>query len=216
MQTAIDSKVAGIAVTLAKPDAMAPAVAAAVSGGNPGGGIQLRVRQVRAAGDLRSISARTRSWPASRPRQAAHPEGAKKVLCVIQEQGSGGAGSPAAPASRPGFTGGSTENLNVNSKDMPSVEATITRQAAAGPQHRPRRRAGCADRADGGASRKATPAATPRSSPSTPTPSWSTPIKSGDVQWAIDQQPYLQGYLAVDSLWLYLNNRTPSAAASRR
>src|SRR5437764_1456893 len=31
-------------------------------------------------------------------------------------------------------------------------------------------------------------------------------IKSGDVQWAIDQQPYLQGYLAVDSLWLYLNN----------
>ena len=24
--------------------------------------------------------------------------------------------------------------------------------------------------------------------------------------WAIDQQPYLQGYLAVDSLWLYKNN----------
>ena len=31
-------------------------------------------------------------------------------------------------------------------------------------------------------------------------------IKSGDVKWAIDQQPFLQGYLAVDSLWLYLNN----------
>ncbi len=27
------------------------------------------------------------------------------------------------------------------------------------------------------------------------------------MQWAIDQQPYLQGYLAVDSLWLYLNNK---------
>ena len=27
-------------------------------------------------------------------------------------------------------------------------------------------------------------------------------IKSGKVQWAVDQQPYLQGYLAVDSLWL--------------
>jgi simple sugar transport system substrate-binding protein len=24
--------------------------------------------------------------------------------------------------------------------------------------------------------------------------------------WAIDQQPYLQGYLAVDTLWLYKNN----------
>jgi simple sugar transport system substrate-binding protein len=31
-------------------------------------------------------------------------------------------------------------------------------------------------------------------------------IESGDVQWAVDQQPYLQGYLAVDSLWLYLSN----------
>ena len=31
-------------------------------------------------------------------------------------------------------------------------------------------------------------------------------IKDGDVQWAVDQQPFLQGYLAVDSLWLYLTN----------
>ncbi len=32
-------------------------------------------------------------------------------------------------------------------------------------------------------------------------------VKDGSVQWAIDQQPYLQGYLAIDSLWLYLNNK---------
>jgi simple sugar transport system substrate-binding protein len=31
-------------------------------------------------------------------------------------------------------------------------------------------------------------------------------LRSGDVRWAIDQQPYLQGYLAVDSLWLYNTN----------
>ncbi len=31
-------------------------------------------------------------------------------------------------------------------------------------------------------------------------------IKNGDVQWAVDQQPFLQGYLAIDSLWLYINN----------
>jgi simple sugar transport system substrate-binding protein len=31
-------------------------------------------------------------------------------------------------------------------------------------------------------------------------------IKSGAVQWAVDQQPYLQGYLSVDSLWLDLTN----------
>lgn len=31
-------------------------------------------------------------------------------------------------------------------------------------------------------------------------------IKDGDIEFAVDQQPYLQGYLAVDSLWLYKNN----------
>ena len=31
-------------------------------------------------------------------------------------------------------------------------------------------------------------------------------IKSGQVQWAVDQQPYLQGYESVDGLWLYLTN----------
>jgi len=31
-------------------------------------------------------------------------------------------------------------------------------------------------------------------------------IKSGAIQWAVDQQPYLQGYEAVGSLWLYLTN----------
>lgn len=32
-------------------------------------------------------------------------------------------------------------------------------------------------------------------------------IKNGTVAWAIDQQPYLQGYLAVDTLNLYLTNK---------
>ena len=31
-------------------------------------------------------------------------------------------------------------------------------------------------------------------------------INSGELVFAIDQQPYLQGYLSVDSLWLYKNN----------
>ena len=31
-------------------------------------------------------------------------------------------------------------------------------------------------------------------------------IKSGAVQWAVDQQPFVQGYEAIDSLWLYLTN----------
>ena len=31
-------------------------------------------------------------------------------------------------------------------------------------------------------------------------------IKAKQVVWAIDQQPYLQGYESVDGLWLFLTN----------
>ena len=31
-------------------------------------------------------------------------------------------------------------------------------------------------------------------------------IKAGTIGFSVDQQPYLQGYEAVDQLWLYLTN----------
>jgi simple sugar transport system substrate-binding protein len=31
-------------------------------------------------------------------------------------------------------------------------------------------------------------------------------IQNGSLEFSVDQQPYLQGYEAVDSLWLYLTN----------
>ena len=33
-----------------------------------------------------------------------------------------------------------------------------------------------------------------------------TAIKDGTIQFAVDQQPYVQGYLAVDSLWMNKRN----------
>jgi len=38
------------------------------------------------------------------------------------------------------------------------------------------------------------------------TPRTVTLIQQGKVQWAVDQQPYLEGYEAVDLLWLYKTN----------
>ena len=52
-------------------------------------------------------------------------EGRTKVLCVIHEQGLVALESRCAGV-RQGFTGGGVEILDVNSKDMPSVEATMT------------------------------------------------------------------------------------------
>jgi simple sugar transport system substrate-binding protein len=40
-----------------------------------------------------------------------------------------------------------------------------------------------------------------------------TKIKSGQAAWAVDQQPYLQRYETVDSLWLWLTNGAPLVAA---
>ena len=31
-------------------------------------------------------------------------------------------------------------------------------------------------------------------------------IEDGSVSWAIDQQPYVQGYEAIDTLWLAMTN----------
>ncbi len=31
-------------------------------------------------------------------------------------------------------------------------------------------------------------------------------IQNGSVQWAVDQQPYMQGYLAIDAIWWYRTN----------
>jgi simple sugar transport system substrate-binding protein len=32
-------------------------------------------------------------------------------------------------------------------------------------------------------------------------------IQDGTIEFSVDQQPWLQGYMAVDSLWFYLTNR---------
>lgn len=101
--------------------------------------------------------------------------------------------------------GGRIETLNVNGTDMPSVQSTITAKlqqdsfidyvvALAAPIAITATEAV----ATAGSSAKVVTFDT--------NAALVDAIKDGKVQWAIDQQPFLQGYLAVDSLWLYLNN----------
>ena len=86
VQTAIDSGVDGIAVTLAKPDAMAPAVKAADRQGHSRRRVQLRLRQLQ--GDGRAGVLRPgREAGRGRRRRKLNADGAKKIVCVIQEQG---------------------------------------------------------------------------------------------------------------------------------
>jgi simple sugar transport system substrate-binding protein len=132
-------------------------------------------------------------------------EGAKKVICVIQEQGSVALEDRCAGV-KAGVSGGTVETLNVNGADMPSVESTITAKLQQDPSidrimtlGAPIALAAVKSVSNAGSQAKVATFDT--------NAALVDAVKSGDVEWAIDQQPYLQGYLAVDQLWLYLNNK---------
>jgi simple sugar transport system substrate-binding protein len=126
------------------------------------------------------------------------------VLCVIQEQGQVALESRCAGVTE-GFKG-STEILNVNSKDMPSVESTITAKLQQDPSvdhvvalGAPIALTAVQSVGNAGSQAKVVTFDTNAALVDS--------IQKGDVQWAVDQQPFLQGYLAIDALWLYLNNK---------
>ena len=87
------------------------------------------------------------------------------------------------------------------------MESTITAKLQQDPVRRPRRRPGRPIALDRGAvGRERRPA--PRKVVTFDTnAALVDAIKKGDVKWAVDQQPFLQGYLAIDSLWLFINNK---------
>ncbi|MEW5810164.1 MAG: substrate-binding domain-containing protein [Actinomycetota bacterium] len=201
VQTAVDSGVDGIAVTLAKPDAMQAAVKAAEAKGIPVVAFNAGADAWSAMG-VKEFFGQDEFIAGQAVGERLTADGATKAVCVIHEQGHVGLESRCAGVKDKFPT---TETLNVNGKDMPSVESTITAKLQQDPAVDYVVTLGApfaltAVQSAGNAGSKAkigtfdTNAALVGA------------IQDGTVQWAIDQQPYLQGYLAVDSLWLYLTN----------
>jgi simple sugar transport system substrate-binding protein len=204
VQNAVDQKVAGIAVTLSKPDALKGAVQNAVAAGIP-------VVALNAGGDQWSdvgammFFGQDESVAGEAAGRRLASDGAKKVLCVLHEQGSVSLEARCAGVAKGMAGAGTVENVQVTGTDMPSVKSTLTaklqqdrsidRVIALGA---PFALTAVQSAKDAGSAAKVTTFDTSRDLVAA--------IRSGDVQWAVDQQPYLQGYLAVDSLWLYLNN----------
>ena len=204
VQSAIDSDVDGIAVTMAFPDAVGPAVQQAVAAGIPVTVFNQGKDQASTAGAM-SYFGQDEKLAGQTAGKRLADEGAKKVICVIQEQGSVALEDRCAGVKQ-GFSGGTVENLNVNGADMPSVESTITAKLQQDPSidrimtlGAPIALASVKSVSNAGSQAKVATFDT--------NAALVDAVKSGDVEWAIDQQPYLQGYLAVDQLWLYLNNR---------
>jgi simple sugar transport system substrate-binding protein len=203
VQTAIDSGVKGIALTLAKPDAMAPAVKTALDKDIPVVAFNSGFDNFKAMG-VQEYFGQDEKLAGVAAGERLTKDGAKKALCVIQEQGQVALEARCAGVTQ-GFQG-QTELLNVNSKDMPSVESTITAklQQDKSIDHvvalgAPIALAAVQSAGNAGSSAKIVTFDT--------NAALVDAIKAGDVQWAVDQQPFLQGYLAIDALWLYINNK---------
>jgi len=202
VQNAIDQKVDGIAITLAKPDAMKDVVAKATAAGIPVVGLNSGLSDWKKLG-LQQFFGQDESVAGEAFGKKLNEVGSKKAVCVIQEQGNVGL-TQRCDGVKKTFTG-KLEILNVNGTDMPSVKSTITAKlnqdkaidyvVTLGASY-----ALTAVQSVGDAGSKAKVATFDLNKEMTDA------ITKGDVQFAVDQQPYLQGYLAVDSMWLFKNN----------
>ncbi|UUU28970.1 sugar ABC transporter substrate-binding protein [Streptomyces sp. CA-210063] len=202
VQNAIDQKVDGIALTAAKPDAMKDVVAKATAAGIPVVGFNSGVDDWKELGMLEYFG-QDENIAGQAFGERLDEAGAKHALCVIQEQGQVALEARCAGLKK-GF-GGTTDILYVNGTDMPSVKSTITAKL----------------KQDSSIDRVVTLGApialTAVQSVSDAASEAKVAtfdlnkdlvraVQDGDVEFAVDQQPYLQGYLAVDGLWLHKTN----------
>ncbi len=86
VQTAIDSGVKGIALTLAKPDAMAPAVKAATAKNIPVVAFNSGFDNWKSMG-VQEYFGQDEKLAGVAAGERLNKDGAKKIVCVIQEQG---------------------------------------------------------------------------------------------------------------------------------
>ncbi|MEN2422792.1 sugar ABC transporter substrate-binding protein [Streptomyces rimosus] len=202
VQSYLDQKVDGLIVTLAKPQALAAVVRKAVAQGvpvitiNSGGQFSARYGALTHIGQDETVAGRAVGEELNR-------RGRKKALCVVHEQGNVSLEDRCAGV-RATFSG-RVENLNVDGTNAPAsqssvqarlqsdrdVDAVVTLGAPM---------AAIAGKARDEAGSKA------RIGTFDLNPSVVGLLKKKDIDFAVDQQPYLQGYESVDLLWLHKAN----------
>ncbi|MGW2365523.1 sugar ABC transporter substrate-binding protein [Streptomyces sp. NPDC001667] len=203
VQAMIDQKVDGLIVTLAKPDAMKDVVAKAVKAGIPVITVNSGSEQSKDFGALTHVG-QDETIAGEAVGDELNKRGRKKAVCVLHEQGNVGHEQRCAGVKK-SFKG-DVQNLYVEGTNMPNVQSSIEAKLQ---------------------SDKDVDAVVTLGAPFAPTAvkaaeqagskaevdtfdlnaQVAKDLQSGALGFAVDQDPYLQGYEAVDLLWLYKYNR---------
>ena len=192
----------GIALTLAFPDAEAKAVKAAQAAGIPIVGFNAGVDQWKDQG-LLGYAGQDETVAGKAVGDRLNQEGAQNVICLDQQQG-----AVQLEARCDGIKAtfkGKFDILYVTGYDMPTVKSRVQAKLQQDPSIDYVVTLGApfaptvldAITASSSKAKVGTFDMTPRVVDM---------IAQGKVQWAIDQQPYVEAYEAVDMLWLYLVN----------
>ena len=204
IQDAINAKVDGIAVTDPNPDAICPTIKKAVQAGIPVVMFNAGVANWQQCGGM-SFFGQDESIAGVAAGKRLAAAGAKHVLCVLQAQGQVQLEARCAGVKQGLGSEGTMTKLYVNGTDNSAVLTTIKAKLAQDKSIDAVITLGApialiAIQAIQGASSSAKLYTFDTNAAEI------AKIKSGAVQWAVDQQPYVQGYLSIDSLWLYLTN----------
>ncbi|MER5784951.1 sugar ABC transporter substrate-binding protein [Streptomyces mobaraensis NBRC 13819 = DSM 40847] len=203
VQAMIDQKVDGLIVSLAKPDAMKDVVAKAVKAGIPVITVNSGSDKSKEFGALTHIG-QDEVIAGEAVGEQLNQRGKKKAVCVLHEQGNVGH-EQRCEGVKKAFKG-EVVNLYVEGTNMPNVQSSIEAKLQ---------------------SDKDVDAVVTLGAPFAPTAvkaaqqagskaevdtfdlnaKVADSLKDGSLGFAVDQDPYLQGYEAVDLLWLYRYNR---------
>ncbi|MBT2528699.1 substrate-binding domain-containing protein [Streptomyces sp. ISL-99] len=198
----VAKKVDGIVVTLAKPEAVKAAVQKAVAAGIPVVTINSGGEHSDAVGALSHIG-QEESVAGEAVGEELNTRGKKKALCVIHEQGNVSLEARCAGVKK--TFRGTVENLNVEGTNMPASTSSIEAKLQTGKDIDTVVTLGAPFAA---ATVKAKAGAGSDAEVNTFDLNAEVvkQLKAKEIGFAVDQQPYLQGYLAVDGLWLHKTN----------
>ncbi|GGU80338.1 sugar ABC transporter substrate-binding protein [Streptomyces albospinus] len=198
VQSYIDQKVDGLIVSLAKPDAMKDVVLKAEKAGIPVITVNSGAEESKAFGALSHIG-QDETVAGEAVGEELNKRGRKNALCVLHEQGNVGHEQRCDGAKK--TFKGDLQKLYVDGTNMPDVQASIESKLQADPSIDAVVTLGApfaptAVKAREQAGSKAEVDTFDLNA------QVATGLKDGSLGFAVDQQPYLQGYEAVDLLWL--------------